>query len=126
MGLFNYADAMVNCQTQFGSNKTSKLFEPRDGSTNYQVIKFAKEMILPSAAWFFFGINDIGTEGTWQYVTGGNLVYTNWANGQPNDYGGSQDCGSIWPNKYASGVWPLGTWGDVECDIVLHSICEMI
>ena len=55
--LFNYTDAMVNCQTQFGSNNTGKLFEPRDESTNYQVIKFAKDMITSKP--YHIGINDV-------------------------------------------------------------------
>ena len=54
---------------------------PRDASTNNQVIKFAKEMILPSTSKMHIGINDMATEGTWQYATGGDLVYTNWVYG---------------------------------------------
>jgi len=118
MDLFNYTDAMVNCQTQFGSNNTGKLFEPRDRSTNDQVIEFAKEMILPSTSEMHIGINDMATEGTWQYATGGDLVYTNWANGQPDNYGGNgQDCGHTTPDT---------TWNDGHCLNKLPSICEMI
>ena len=116
MGLFNYADAMVNCQNQFGSGNTGKLFEPRDKSTNDQVIKFAKEMILPSTSGLHIGINDMATEGTWQYATGGDLVYTNWKSGEPNNYN-DQDCGHTWTGT---------TWGDGHCLNKLPSICEMI
>ena len=119
MGLFNYADAMVNCQNQFGSGNTGKLFEPRDKSTNDQVIEFAKEMILPSTSKMHIGINDIATEGTWQYATGGDLVYTNWGNGQPSNGGGNgEDCGETWN----SGT----TWNDGLCSHKQASICEMI
>jgi hypothetical protein len=93
MDLCNYTDAMVNCQYQFGPNSTGKLFEPRDRSTNDQVIEFAKQMILPSTSKMHIGINDIATEGTWQYATGGDLVYTNWANGEPSNYNGVEDFG---------------------------------
>ena len=118
-GLFNYADSMVNCQNQFGSSNTGKLFEPRDKSTNDQVIEFAKEMILPSTSKMHIGINDIATEGTWQYATGGDLVYTNWGNGQPDNHQdvNGQDCGTTW-----SGT----TWDDDKCDQERPSICEMI
>ena len=122
MDLFNYTDAMVNCQTQFGSNNTGKLFEPRDASTNDQVIQFAKQMILPSTVGItsnmHIGINDMATEGTWQYATGGDLVYTNWAGAQPSNGGGNgEDCGETWTGT---------TWNDGLCNHEQPSICEMI
>ena len=110
---------MVNCQNQFGSDNTGKLFEPKDSSTNDQVIEFAKGMILQSnhfTSKMHIGINDIATEGTWQYATGGDLVYTNWGNGQPSNGGGNgEDCGE-------TGSF----WNDVPCSKERPSICEMI
>ena len=125
IGLFNYADAMVNCQNQFGSGNTGKLFEPKDSSTNDQVIQFAYTMNLPSAQYgvrLHIGINDIATEGTWQYATGGDLVYTNWGSGEPSNGGGGggivEDCVE---------TWHLGTtWNDGKCYQEQPSICEMI
>ena len=58
---FNYADAMVNCKNQFGFENTGKLFEPRDSSTNTQVLESAY-LISPSS--FHIGINDRDSEGT--------------------------------------------------------------
>ena len=121
MGLFNYADAMVNCQNQFGSDNTGKLFEPKDSSTNDQVIEFAKQMILPSTKNLRIGINDIATEGTWQYATGGDIVYTNWDNNLSDHStivnGGALDCGVTWTNT---------TWNDGYCNKPRRSICEMV
>ena len=57
---FNYADAMVNCKNQFGFENTGKLFEPRDSSTNTQVLESAY-LISPSS--FHIGINDRDSEG---------------------------------------------------------------
>ena len=110
---------MVNCQNQFGSGYSGKLFEPKDSSTNDQVIEFAKGMILPSnhfTSFMHIGINDMATEGTWQYATGGNLVYTNWGSGQPDDSGG-EDCVETWTGT---------TWNDGKCYEEQPSICEMI
>ena len=90
---------------------------PRDALTNNQVIQFAKQMILPSTSQMHIGINDIATEGTWQYATGGDLVYTNWANAQPDNGGNGQDCGHTW-----TGV----KWDDGLCNHEQPSICEMI
>ena len=117
MGLFSYADARVNCQNQFGSDNTGKLFEPKDSSTNDQVIEFAKRIILPSIEYFYIGINDITTEGTWQYATGGNLIYTNWGSGEPNNGGGVEDCVETRTGTF---------WNDGDCSHEQPSICEMI
>merc|ERR1719278_2073986 len=113
---------MVNCQSQFGTNSTGKLFEPRDASTNDQVIEFAKKKVLPNASVIpvgtplHIGINDMATEGTWQYATGGDLVYTYWNSGEPNN-SGNEDCGETWTGT---------TWNDSKCDTKQPSICEMI
>ena len=117
MDSFNYTDAMVNCQSQFGSNNTGKLFEPRDASTNDQVILFAKQLILPSTSGLHIGINDMATEGTWKYATGGYLVYTNWGGVNPNNHGYGEDCGETWTGT---------TWNDGYCWDKQPSICEMI
>jgi hypothetical protein len=92
MDLLNYADAMDNCQNHFGSGNAGKLFEPRDVPTNDQVIEFAARTILPSANQkMYIGMNDLVKEGTFQYATGGDLVYTNWYSGEPNN-SGEQRC----------------------------------
>ena len=98
------------------------MFEPKDSSTNDQVIEFAKKKILPSVEYLHIGINDIATEGTWQFATGGDLVYTNWGTNwgsvNPNNGGGNgEDCG---------GTYFGTTWNDWICSLEQPSICEMI
>jgi hypothetical protein len=80
----NYADAMVNCQNHLSMGR---LFEPRDLLTNNQVVESAL-IISPSdrqTSDFWIGMNDISTEGIFQYTTGGDLVFTHWSSGEPND-----------------------------------------
>jgi hypothetical protein len=80
----NYTDAMVNCQNRLSKGR---LFEPRDLLTNNQVVESAL-VISPSlrpTTDFWIGMNDISTEGTFHYTTGGDLVFTHWASGEPND-----------------------------------------
>ncbi len=43
----------------------------------------------PGRIWI--GHTDRDQEGTWEWVTGEPVVYTNWAPGEPNNYGGSED-----------------------------------
>ena len=113
---FNYTDSMVNCQNKFGSNDKGTLFEPRDLATNDAVIDYAQGI---RNGRFWLGINDIDIEGTFQYATGGNLVFTNWCVGQPDNHGGAQDCGIF-------GAHSGWKWDDYQCWGQSASICEMI
>ncbi len=56
----------------------------------------------------FIGMSDHVTEGTWVWVTGEEFAYTNWAPGEPNNYGGDQDYGAI----YGTGSSSAGMWDD--------------
>jgi hypothetical protein len=50
------------------------------------------------------GFTDQAVEGTWAWVTGEPVVYTSWAGGEPNDYGGNED--------YMQLNWSGTTWND--------------
>ena len=54
----------------------------------------------------YFGFTDEATEGTWQWVTGESVNYTNWHPGEPNKENRNED--------YAMFYWkfPEGTWND--------------
>jgi hypothetical protein len=40
----------------------------------------------------WIGANDVADEGTMVWSTGAPVVYTNWSEGQPDDYMGGEDC----------------------------------
>ena len=63
----------------------------------------------------WIGFTDEATEGDWVWTTGEDVVYTNWAAGEPND-DGDQDCGQIYWN---------GEWDDIECDVERPFIMEV-
>lgn len=74
-------------------------------------------------AWI--GLTDKEEEGSFQWADGTSPGYTNWAEEQPNDEDGEQDCAEI-----ANGVfWPggepqIGVWNDFQCSMELMYICE--
>lgn len=63
----------------------------------------------------FLGITAEVTEGTFEYVTGGRLAYSNWKKSEPNDYDSKEDC-VILPKE--------GPWNDVSCSSSYLAVCE--
>jgi hypothetical protein len=54
---------------------------------------------------YWIGLNDETTEGTFGWISGEPVTYTNWAPGEPNDWGGDED--------YAIMNWSTpGLWND--------------
>ena len=82
--------------------------------------KLLKEVMLQvSAAGFWIDANDKNQEGVWTWRGGEKLSYTHWFPGEPNDYGGEEDCGMArFASKKDSG------WNDVSCESKLAVVCE--
>ncbi|MCB9763705.1 MAG: VCBS repeat-containing protein [Alphaproteobacteria bacterium] len=66
-------------------------------------------------AWM--GLSDRDAEGTWAWVSGAGLDFSNWSDGEPNDSGGAEDCG-----QFRSG----GLWNDANCDGARSYVCEAL
>ena len=43
----------------------------------------------------WIGATDQETEGLWKWPNGDTLDFTSWRSGQPNNYGGSQNCAAL-------------------------------
>jgi len=57
------------------------------------------------------GFTDQASEGTWVWISGEPVTYTNWHSGEPSNTFNREDWGSI-PGKLSG--WPgAGTWNDV-------------
>ena len=50
-------------------------------------------------------------------VTGAELLYTNWAGGEPNNAGSGEDCIDMHGDH--------GLWNDYPCTSALPTVCEM-
>ena len=68
-----------------------------------------------NAVWI--GGTDAAIDGTWKWSPSGTpLSYTNWASGEPNNYGRNEDC------VHLSGT--SGKWNDVNCARKFKFVCE--
>nr|CAB3263945.1 macrophage mannose receptor 1 [Phallusia mammillata] len=70
--------------------------------------------IVTTVMWL--GMSDMTEEGNWEWSDRQPLTYLNWREGQPNSYGGNEDCGAI--------ITRNGLWGDTPCSRHLSFICK--
>lgn len=74
--------------------------------------------VLPDV---WLGARDVTVEGTFSWVTGENLAYTNWRTGEPNNGGTSgveEDCMVLEADT-------AGTWDDRPCGREYPHLCEL-
>ncbi len=53
----------------------------------------------------WIGLNDAQIEGTFVWASGETPGYTNWADGEPNDLGGTEDYVNMFPLTFSTGQW---------------------
>ena len=68
-------EAIAKCQETLSNGR---LFEPKDETTHNSVLAAALEI---SSQKYWLGINDTLSEGQFQYISGGNLSFSNWEPG---------------------------------------------
>jgi hypothetical protein len=64
----------------------------------------------------WLGFNDLAVEGTFVWVNGDPVTYTNWDGGEPNNSNGVEDCAQMWRTK--------GYWNDGNCSFAYYFVCE--
>jgi len=87
-------------------------------SSNDSVVKWANVAGFTGSVWT--GYNDKLNEGKFVWTDGRDTTFKNWANGQPNGGGGSEDCVALQLNGADS-----GKWADTSCTILLRSIVRV-
>lgn len=86
------------------------------GSSDENAWLHETSALLSDREWWT-GLNDRDDEGTFTWVSGEAVSYTNWSSGEPNDYGRGEDCA---PLHSAGGE----QWNDTDCDDDNRFVCE--
>ncbi|XP_077968708.1 uncharacterized protein LOC120334845 isoform X1 [Styela clava] len=111
----NYKEAKAACESLGG------YLAKVDNQKMTYVINATFE-IVGSVNSYFIGGNDRATEGDWKWQDGTDVImrgktgYQNWKPGQPNNYGGKENCLLIGRNSYQ--------WVDSPCYDQLFYICQ--
>ncbi|XP_053408178.1 uncharacterized protein LOC123560994 isoform X2 [Mercenaria mercenaria] len=83
---------------------------------------FLYELSLPisESGSVWLGVHDMDSEGTFTTTDGSSLIYTDWGNNEPNNYGGTEDCASLRIDLSPK----AGKWNDKKCDTILRAVCK--
>ncbi|KAL7841323.1 hypothetical protein SRHO_G00250140 [Serrasalmus rhombeus] len=82
--------------------------------------EFISKAFGSSEAWI--GLTDTVKEGDWKWVDNSTLTTAFWWTGEPNDYGGNEDCAVT---GYRGAVSErVSTWADYPCNHPVVGLCE--
>jgi len=102
----NWEQAKRYCEQRSGY-----LAEIRDSSEQNHVRGFSEGQ----GPWI--GLNDKAREGhyVWDHSGIGGHMYSNWNNGEPNNWGSGEDCVHLIHN---------GKWNDLSCTFLKRALCQ--
>ena len=74
-------------------------------------------MKVCDVSWFYAGYSELGGEDDWRQVkTGEPLAWNNWLEGEPNNWGGKEDC--------LGSTTHIGGFFDIKCQAKTCPICK--
>ena len=100
----NFQDAINKCKSMKAS-----LAEPMNDKEN-------RNLGAKLSNWYWIGITDQKTEGTFKYVSDGSKVgFISWSKGQPTNKTGNQDCTAFLK----------GEWSTFNCTSISNYLCQV-
>tara|TARA_B100000614_G_scaffold251995_1_gene264137 strand:- start:314 stop:820 length:507 start_codon:yes stop_codon:yes gene_type:complete len=120
--LFNYVDtalpffqASADCLASYGGSLAS-IHSETENTAVYELNPTLE------ARWIgLYEASDV--EDVFSWTDGTNVTYTNWQDGEPNNFlGNPEKCGVM--HKLSGADVAAGTWNDVECDSTAPYVCK--
>ncbi|KAH0623425.1 hypothetical protein JD844_006170 [Phrynosoma platyrhinos] len=102
----DFQDSKATCFQAGG-----QLASPRTPAENSAI----QQIVVRHNKGAYLGMNDLQSKGTFKHLNGDEVGYTNWANGEPNNSGGKEDCIEIYLD---------GKWNDKSCSESRLIVCE--
>lgn len=106
----SWEQAAADCST-----RGAHLVDLADSVEEAWVWALADAAVSNSGWWH--GYSDTVVEGSFVWDGGSASTYTNWRGGEPNDFGGLEDCASFADDG-------AGAWNDKACTTLYPYVCE--
>jgi len=105
----------TGCQEEVCGEVGGTLVTIEDASEN----AFLKNSLL-GHHFAFIGLFEAGADesGDWSWVDGHTSDYTNWEQGEPNNWCLDEDCAVVGPDSSFKG------WIDASCNIMMRCLCQ--
>lgn len=84
---------------------------------------FVSNTFTPTYGTVWIGFNDVDVEGSFEWVSGQPVTYTNWNGGEPNNLGDEDFTHLHGP---AGPFGPQGTWNDLDGDAQFFAVVEVV
>uniref|UniRef100_A0A8C2ILN4 C-type lectin domain-containing protein n=1 Tax=Cyprinus carpio TaxID=7962 RepID=A0A8C2ILN4_CYPCA len=94
----------------------------RDRGADLVIINTEEKQVSFERVWI--GLSDTENEGIMKWVDNSTLKQGFWLKGEPNNYGGNEDCIQLNFNRGKTGWSPLNSWNDMICSEKIKGICE--
>jgi hypothetical protein len=115
---WTWADADSICKA-----KTGYLADIESIEENDFLFAYMKDQGVQSA--YFGYVRDSVQKDTWHWVSGSTSTFTNWAPGEPNNYGGHENYAEFYLG-YPNGTWNDGDFGAATYLDTRAFICEWV
>ncbi|KAI8521387.1 hypothetical protein Bbelb_011410 [Branchiostoma belcheri] len=106
----SWTGARQNCQAAGGD--LVSLGSPDEAGFVFQ--QAGRQLVYGDRAWI--GLREYGVEGVYSWSDQTAVSFFNWAQGEPNDHNGEQQCGAMFLHN--------GQWDDDNCGRQHSYICE--